>query len=324
VATWLPPIQPAPAALRTVGLILPILIAVLELLGGVRIHARVPDVDDYRQAAEYLKPRVAPRTLVVAAPPYVDPLVRHAMGDSLGLAQAAPSDLAPFETLYAMSVDGHFPASAPRHMPIVEKVFGRVSVLRWDLGPSPVVLELIDRLADARVETVVGERVTRCPKVEQRAFSSGGLSQGPMRPVARFECDRRKPHLYVGETVIEDLTLAPRRVVYQHPPDEGFVRTTFPPLEIARSLVLYTGLYYEHERRGEGAPFEVVVRIDGKERGRMVHRDRQGWKRLAIDTADLDGTQGTISIETFSREPRFRSVGWAATLRNRRFDEDRR
>jgi hypothetical protein len=324
VAIRFPTIPRIPARVRVIVLAFPLLLAVLELLGGVRIRSRIADPGDYRAAAEFLRPKIDARVRVVAAPDYVDPLMRAALGDSLTFAQVGPSDLAPFETLYAMSVDGHVPELAPARLPKVEAVFGRVSVLRWDLGASSVTVDLIDHLQDARVELFVGDSVTRCPKVNQRRHTPGGLSRGPMRPSVRFECDRRRPHLYVGETVIEDLDLQPRRAVYQHPPDVGFVRTTFPPLELARSIVLYVGLYYEHERRGEHAPFEVVVRIDGQERGRMVHRDLQGWKRLEIDTADLDGTTGVISVETLAKDAQYRTASWAATLRRTNVHEVKR
>jgi hypothetical protein len=296
-------------------------LAMLELLAGARVRSRVPEREDYRAAAELLRPLLGPRDLVVAAPAYADPLVREVLGDVLSFAQAAPSDMAPFETLYAVSVDGHFPSEAPEEMPVVMGVFGNVSVLRWELGPSPVTVDLVDHLGSARVELVVGESVTRCKKVSYPRFSPGGLSRGPMRPAHRFDCDPRRPHLYVGETVVEDLHLAPRRAVYQHPPEKGFVRTTFEPQELGRSIVLYAGLYYEHERAGEHGPFEVVVRIDGAERGRMVHRDLQGWKRLVIDTADLEGHRGILSVETFARDAAYRTVSWSATLRDSGVEE---
>lgn len=311
-----PTLERLPPWLRVAVLLLPLLLAVLELLGGLRIRTRIPDPQDLRAAADFLRPKIDPRVRVVAAPSYADPLMREALGDLLSFAQVAPSDLAPFETLYALSLNGHFPAEAPDRLPLVEGIFGRVSVLRWDLGPSPVVVDLVDRLPKARVEWIAPDGTPRrCPWVTTPRYTPGGLSQGPMRPRARFECDRNRPHLYVGETVIEDLHLNPRRAVYQHPPDEGRIRTTFPPIEISRSLVLYAGLYYEHERDGVHGPFELVVRIDGKERGRMVHRDLQGWKRLEIDTSDLEGKRAEISIETFAKDARYRTVGWAATLR---------
>ena len=109
--------------------------------------------------------------------------------------------------------------------------------------------------------------------------------------------------------------------MYQHPPDEGSIRTTFQPLRLAKTLVLHAGLYYEHERAGVHGPFEVVVRVDGQERGRMVHRDLQGWKRLVIDTADLEGEEGVISVETLSRGAPYRTASWAATLRTTGIDE---
>jgi hypothetical protein len=91
------------------------------------------------------------------------------------------------------------------------------------------------------------------------------------------------------------------------------VRVTFAAAPLAARLVLYGGLYYEHERMREGGPVLLRVLVDGREAGRMLHRDGDGWKRLELETAPGSG-ELTIEVSA-SREER-RGFCWAASARH--------
>jgi hypothetical protein len=54
------------------------------------------------------------------------------------------------------------------------------------------------------------------------------------------------------------------------------------------------------------------VLVDGEERGRMTHRDGDGWARIDVPTGVA---RGELAIEVSAVEPRLRSFCWAASAR---------
>jgi hypothetical protein len=285
-------------------------LAVTELAGHAVIRARVPDGDEWERAAAYVGPRLSSKDAVTVAPPWADPLVRRAIGERMSLGQAASGDLASYERLWAFTLRGHRPKGAPDRPPDVLHRFGRVHVLRWDLGPSPVVFDFVEQVYGAKVS--LGEGARACP-LRTGAPRGGGLGAGPAVPAARFECDARRPWLWVGSTVLEDLDLEPRRCVWQHPQGPEPVRVTYEDVPLGDRLVLHAGLYYEHERKRTGGPVHLQVRVDGEPVGEMVHRDGDGWKPMEM-RLQRRADRGRVEIEVTARRPHLRSLCWAATM----------
>jgi hypothetical protein len=136
-------------------------------------------------------------------------------------------------------------------------------------------------------------------------------------PGNRFVCDARSHRLFVAPVVLEDLDLYPRYCVWQHPQGPEPVRVTYEQALLDESMVLYGGLYYEHERTLDGAPVTAEVFVQGRSAGRMVHRDGEGWKRMVIPLAGKGATpaRGEIRIEVSTPRPQRRGFCWAATIR---------
>jgi len=80
-------------------------------------------------------------------------------------------------------------------------------------------------------------------------------------------------------------------------------------------LVFYAGIYYEHERMREGGPIEATISIAGQARGRFVHRDGDGWRKLRVDTTGL-GPSGEVRVSVRAPDPRGRSFCWAGSTRS--------
>jgi hypothetical protein len=299
----------------TAWLLLPLL-ALVEVAGHGVIRARVPDRDDWQRAADFVAGELTPTDAVTVAPPWADPLLRRVLGQHLSLAQAAPSDLAPFERQWALSIRGHRPAEAPARPPDLTRQFGRVQVWRWDLGPSPVLYDLVEHVHGAEVSLGVGDAARPCPR-RVGGPNGGGLGAGPARPAQRFECDPRRPWLWVGQTVTEDLHLQPRHCVWQHPAAKVPVRVRYRDVPLGDRIVLHAGLYYEHERERKGGPVHVNVRVDGEPVGHLVHRDGDGWKRMEAHTGHTasGGVRGTVEVEVVADDPHLRSLCWAASIR---------
>jgi len=308
---------PGPRSPRSVlGLVswsLVVLVVLVELVGHVAIQVRVPPDSDWAEAAAFVRTSLAPKDTVVAAPGWADPLVRRELGDVMSFNMAGMSDLAPFERLWALSIRGHLPELAPARAPDFERVFGQVRVMRWDLGRSQVLYDFVDHVEEASADFDEGGRRRVCEK-RHGPSSPGGLSTGPSVPHERFVCDPQRPWLWVGATVMEDLSLAPRYCVHEHPIGPTPFRVSFPNVPLGDRLVVYAGLFSEHERMQEWPDIRVRVLADGREIANMNHQDGEGWKRLEALTEP--GLAPEVTFEVTCPVPHYRTFCWSATTRS--------
>lgn len=293
-------------------------VALVEVIGHFTVQSRVVPDHDWRAAAEVLRAEVQPSDTILVAPDWASPVARMALGDLLTEPRVAYSDLAGFTRAFELSARGRrHPDLAGREPTSVRRV-GALTLREYPLGPSPVLYDLTEHLEQARVSVRRRNGEQPCPW-RVGPVGRGGLGAGPMMPAGRFECDPRHAWVFVGRTVNEDLELRPRRCVWQHPAEAGSsVITTFEDVPLGARLVLYAGLYYEHERMREHPPFELRVHVDGHEVAFMSHRDGDGWKRIEAVTgpAGADPTRrGQVQIEVSATEPHLRSVCWHADLR---------
>lgn len=294
--------------------LVPIAIAVVEVIGHFVVQARVVTDEDWHRAAVRVREQWQPGDLIVAAPEWTDPLVRRELGDQIRVADAGRSDQARYRRLWAMSVRGHRPAQAPDGAPEFDEQVGPVRILRWALDPARVLYDFSDHVREARV--TIDDRV--CAWEHTGRPRGGGLSAGPIVPSERHQCDLRRSWLWVGTTVIEDLDLAPRYCIWQHAAAPETIRASFPNVPLGDQLVLAGGIIYEHERDRTGGPIAVVVRLDGREIGRMIHRDGDGWKQMTASTrvpARGSAERGSIVVEVTAPNPDRRSFCWAASTR---------
>ncbi len=290
------------------------MVVLFELTAHFVIRSRVPPDSDWEAASAYIRSEKQPGDLILVAPDWADPLLRLHLGDEIPIAAAGRADFAPFERVWEVSIRGHWHRGLnPRDAePLPLHEFGEVSVRLHDIGPSPIVANLIDALPQAEVR--IGERACRW---QSRRAEGGGLGRGALWPKDRFHCGPQ-PWLFVGETVLEDLDLQPRRCVWQHPASGEPVRTTLRNVPLGERIVLHAGLYYVHERPLTGGTVEVEVELDGESIGTMVHRDGDGWKRLEVSTetrARGDRARGDVTIEVRADQPDMRTLCWAASTR---------
>jgi hypothetical protein len=290
-----------------------LLVALAELGWHATTRARVAPLSDWEAAAAFVRAEKRPGDLVTSAPGWTDPVLRLVMGDAIGFAEAGRTGTAKWTRLWALAVRGELPEDAPRTAPELERVFGRVRVVRWDLGPSPVLFDLVESVRAAEVVRVEGGREIPCVW-RRRAVHGGGLGQGTLEPEESAACDPRRPWLWVAATMAEDLALRPRYCVWQHPQGPEPIRVTYRDVPLGTRLVLHGGMYSEHERMGEHGPVTVVVKVGGAEVGRMIHRDLEGWKRMEARTADRPGLRGDVSVEVMADDPHLRSFCWSATI----------
>ena len=292
-----------PAVLLWIALIA---LPIMEVALHFRARAAVPAQSDWQRAAELVRSELEPKDLIVSAPGWTDPLLRAVLGDRIGPAMAGRSDLAGFERLWSLSIRGALPAEAGSRAPALRKVFGGVTVERYELGPSSVRSDLVDRIASAEVS--LGSRP--CPHKRLPLARGGGLGYGVLPPIERFQCDGAGT--WLAEVVLEDLSITPRRCVFQPPGVGSPTRVLLRGVELSDQLVFYGGLYYEHERMRQGEPVVATVLANGTPIGTLTHRDGDGWKKLALKTQP-----GTVdlAIEVRSASRKQRGFCWAASVR---------
>lgn len=299
-------------------------VALVELVAHFVVRARVVDEDDWHRAAARVRSDWRSGDLIVASPEWSDPIVRHELGDLIELEDAGRSDIAQYERLWTLSIRGFRPEEAPGGPPELDEQIGPVRVLRWDLTPDAVLYDFTEHVPEARVVLAQDGREMPCRWERGGRPMGGGLGAGPITPPYRHSCDPRRPWLWVGTTVLDDLDLRPRYCIWQHPAQGGVIRATFPSVPLGERLVLYGDLYYEHQRNidpepgNAHAPVHVAVQVEGEEIGRMTHEDGDGWKRLIASTRfDRRGVRerGDITVEITSPDPNLRTFCWAATTR---------
>ena len=303
--------------LRNVAWLLLLVVPAYELIAHAWIVSHVPEDADYRAAAELVRSQLVPRDLITSAPEFIDPIVRQHLGDRISAAMAGRSDDANFERMWVISARGALPEDAPEGPAELDRRFGRLRVLRYQLGKSPVLLDLVQSLASAEISILRGGVPQRCPRRTGGVPRGGGLGRPVLMPIPeRFECDAEHPWLFVGSIVMEDLENRPRYCVWQHPQGREPVSVRFSDVPLGDQLVFYGGVYYEHERMREGGPIEVDISIDGQRRGGMTHRDGDGFRKLVLPSGS--GTQrGEIRIDVHADNPDRRSFCWAASTRRK-------
>ncbi len=292
-------------------------LALFEVAAQPLIVATVPSEDDWEAASAFVRTRYRPTDRIVAAPRWIDPIVRHHLGDLLSLRMAAPVDAAGIERVWELSIRGAVSRAEP---PDINAIFDGVRVRMWRLSPPAVVYDFVENVAKAEVELLRAEGFGRCP-FRKVAPHRGGLGRGPMPPDARFVCDGKRPWLWVGPTVLADLDLEPRRCVWQHPAGPEPFLVTFADVPLGDRLVVHGGIDYTAERQRRYSPVTVRVFIDDELAGELVHHDGDGWKSTAIDTSTLGGGPAVVRFETTTDDPKARLFCWAASTQSGSHDD---
>lgn len=283
-------------------------VAVLELGADAWIRAAVPTESSWDKAATFVRERFGSRDRIVAAPSWIDPIVRFHLGDLLTLRSAAPPNRAGFDRIWEVSIRGASTRSDP---PDLEAQLEGVRVRMWELPADEVRYDFVEQIAHAQAALVDGERSEPCPWMEA-ASGPGGLGRGPMPPPRRFVCDRTRPWLWVGPTILADLELEPRRCIWQHPAGADPVVVTFFDVPLGDRLIVHGGIDYNSERERTHGPVTLRVWIGDRLAGELIHHDGDGWSKLEIETSALGLDRSDVRFETTAVDPTARTFCWSA------------
>lgn len=298
-------------------LLVVVALALTEAIAHFVEVSRVPSHREWTSAIEHVRAEWQPGDTLTVAPLWADPLLRWSAGDLIDARAAGASDLDAYDRLWALSIRGHRPETAPPEAPEYVEMFGRVRLERWTLPPARVTYDFTEHADEARVVRVRDGTESECRVVASLGESGAGLSAGPQAPAGRHVCGSgSEPWLWVGPTTTEDLQLRARRCVYQHPAGEEPIVSTYADVPLGDSVVVYAGLWWEHERSLDGGTVTMTIRIDGEEVGRGVHRDGDGWSRMEAAVPEARrGSRGSVSFAVTTERAYHRTYCWAGTMR---------
>jgi hypothetical protein len=142
---------------------------------------------------------------------------------------------------------------------------------------------------------------------------AGGLHGHPAFPKERHVCRGGASH-FVGVTVVEDDQWLPRRCIWAEPVEGRALVITYRDVPLGAKLRGYATLPWWLEREKKGAPVELEVSVDGRQVGRYVHQDGDGWKLFEMPTGRA-GRRGDVEFRVTSRRARERQFCFVADTR---------
>jgi hypothetical protein len=268
-----------------------LLLLLCEVIALIWQHARaVPQGDWQRAAALVAKQRRSAEEPVLFAPQWTNPLGLRHFGEAVSLKMATLPHVDAFERIWQVSARGaRHPwlvgRRAKRHWTV-----GRLEVELFQQPAVEVLYDFYERLAEAQVDRVGGERTVCTPG---RRPTVGGA------PGPRFDCDPRRRWNWVGWQLAE-VGFRPHRCIYAHPVQDHRMRIRFPVTPIGRELVVFTGIHDFISRRKGEAPVLLQVFVGGDLVGGVNHQNKWPWHRTTFDTRARAGQTTEVRFEVTS------------------------
>lgn len=200
---------------------------------------------DWKAAGDAVRAGFVPGELVVAAPPWADPLMRREVGDLITVEAAARMDAARFPAIWELSIRG---AVAP-------EVAGLAPNLEIHAGPVRV------RRYPQQAATVLTDFVAAFPTAKAAGDRDGGPS-----------------------VELEEVGFAPHRCVRIIPRPNGTATLTYEGVALGSTLVGYVGLADVFERRDIRDPARLEVLVNGTSVASTTVGVDSGWTRWASTT----------------------------------------
>jgi hypothetical protein len=295
-------------------------LGLLELAAHFAFARRAPTLDEWRGVRGSVAELRGSQGLVVVAPHWAEPLARHAFGDELmPLDEVARPDESGFARAVEVSLLGRSAPELAGWRSVEERRAGRFR-LRVLENPSPVrvLFDFVEHVAPPHLSAfhareAGGERQP-CAWNPRARVSNGGLGGNPTFPARRFECPGGE-YFFVGVTVIDDQhEYRPRRCIWAHPPEHGSLLLRFAAVPLGAVVRGHAGLPWLIHRDGSGTPVELRVRVGGREIGRVLHHDVEGWKRFELPTGAA-GRREDVELEVSSERAAHRHFCFQADTR---------
>jgi len=272
-------------------------LAFLETMNALLAPLNAPTNEDWRRASTQVRRGFRPGDLIVAAPAWADPLLRHHLGDLIPLPVAGRMDAARYARIWEISqrgqgspeVEGGTPTETSRH--------GGLTVRLYERKPARVLFDFVAEWSQATVtRDLGGGHVNFCNSMGDR-FQCPDVPGSPIKPEL-LEIDT-SPRFVLGIPMVGSAATV---VEYDRVP-------------LGRDLVVGVGLHNVWLRKAGKGIVTVRVVVAGREVGRLQAGSMTGWTLRKLDTSFLAGQKATVRFEVTTDDPRARTLGLAAEAR---------
>lgn len=195
--------------------------------------------------------------------------------------------------VWVLSAMGRTDAGEPAggQMTLEEDLGGGLALKRYDMPASPIEVDLLDRIAKAKVERHADGKSRTC------------------RWVGRRHNCRGKPWENVGVET-KHAGGATRRCAVLHPyPNGGVVDLTWAKVKLSEGLLVRSGFTLDAARNEKGSDVVFTVRLDGKQvYERTEPKNGWTWTSGWIDTGGRRGSTATVTLSVTAAEEAFRDL----------------
>ncbi|HWA71348.1 MAG TPA: hypothetical protein VG937_03390 [Polyangiaceae bacterium] len=278
------------------------LIGVAELSAHLYFVGAAPVEAEWEDLAPAVEHQRQDGDLVTIAPLWAEPLARKALGEDLmPLADVARAEDSGYAHAIEVSVLEQRSPELANWRELSSEAIGRFKVRRLENPKFEAILYAFNdhvRQNELFVVEWNGEAERTCDYTAQARPSAGGLGGHPAYPRERYRCSGGEDY-FVGLTVIEDQSYRPRRCIFAHPPVNAMLHLRFPSVPSGKKLHGWGGRGFLRSRDGGGTPVEFAAYVDGKEVGRRLFNDDQGFS--AFDFPMPPGTgpvEVTFEVQT--------------------------
>ncbi|MDX2055066.1 MAG: hypothetical protein SFV15_21875 [Polyangiaceae bacterium] len=293
----------------------------LELGAHLFFSRRAPGLDDYRALQARVTALRKPGDVVIIAPRWAEPIARTAWGDALlPIAELGRLDLARFERVVLVTSMGQVAPELSGFARLVREAHGPfvVEVLK-NPGFAPVKADLNERVVPELLAVAVvqgsGER-SPCIWSDSAVVRTGGLGGPAALPRERFQCVGGEDR-FVGISILDDQEFRPRRCIWAHPPDGGYLELSFSKVPRGRAVIGAAGLSYLLTRDGVGSDVSLEVLADGVSLGTHRERDTEGWQgfRFELPGSSQESSEVELTFRVSSVKAENRDFCFQAEVR---------
>lgn len=273
------------------------LIGLVELAAHLHFAGVAPREADWEELSPLVEHERRDGDLVVVAPLWAEPLARKALGEDLmPLADVARAEASGYSHAIEVSLLEQRSSELAGWRELSLSLVGKFSVRRLQ-NPrfEPVLFAFNDHVQQNQLFVVEwnGEAERTCDYTANARPTAGGLGGHVAYPRLRYRCSGGEDY-FVGVTVIDDQLYRPRRCIFAHPPVNAMLHLRFPSVPSGKKLHGWGGRSFLRSREGGGTPIEFAAYVDGKEVGRRLFNDDQGFS--AFDFPIAEGGPGPVEV----------------------------
>ncbi len=292
----------------------------LEFLAHWYFAQRAPGLSEYQALAPRLSALRKSGDVLLVAPAWAAPIARTALGDGwFSERDLGRLDLKRYPRAVVVKSLGQELSEVQSFRVVSSEIFGRFTLeVRENPGFEPLRADLVEGVSPDRLGVTLvldsGEQLA-CSWTTQATVEAGGLAGPAAFPRARFQCPGGNERL-VGVSILDDQDFRPRRCIWAHPPDNGYLELKFQGVPFGGHVFGAAGLSYLLTRDGAGANIELEVWGEGKLLGRHLERDVLGWQSFAMALpARGEGSTFELSFRVRSENAAGRDFCFQAEIR---------